>query len=137
MIDHDESPSPMRQVLCGLYQLWQRDGEFVPRYRLLRVRIQAPVAHRTVGRITHDSTERTGGEKRRHLADIALDDAETVLQAIAGDILLREHGQRALEFQPNQVDMRKTTCQKERHNPTAGAEVNEWGSHCSRDKIRQ
>ena len=137
MIDHDEPPSPMQQVLRGLHQLWQRDGELVPRHRLLRVRIQAPVAHRPVGRITHDSTERAGGEKRRHLADITLDDAETVLQAIAGDILLREHGQRALEFQPNQVNMRETTCQKERHNPTASAEVDEWGSRASRNKIRQ
>jgi len=82
-----------------LDQLWQGDGEFVPRYRLLWVWIQASMAHGTVRRITDNGTEHAGGEKRRYLAQVTLDDPYAVLQAITDHILLGKHGQRALQLQ--------------------------------------
>jgi hypothetical protein len=94
-----------------LDQLWQGDGELVPRYRLLWVWIQASMAHSTVGRITHNSTKQAGREKRRYLAHVTLDDPYMVLQAITNYILPGEHNQRALEFQPNTAQARETPCQ--------------------------
>ena len=101
MIHHDEPASPTQQMPGCLDQLWQGDGEFMPRYRLLGVWVQASMAHSTVGRITHNSTEHAGREKRRYLARVTLDDPYTVLQAIADHILLGEHSQRALQLQTN------------------------------------
>jgi hypothetical protein len=98
MVDHHKSTAPTQQVLGGLHELGQRDSEFVPCYGLLRIRIEAPVANRTVGRIAHDGTERARGKERRHLADVTLHDADAVFQAIADDILLRQDDQRALQF---------------------------------------
>jgi len=99
MIHHDEPASPTQQMPSCLDQLWQGDGELVPRYRLLGVWVQASMAHSTVGRITHNGTEYTSGEKRRYLAHVTLDDPYPVLQAITGNIPLGEHGQRALQLQ--------------------------------------
>jgi hypothetical protein len=79
-----------------LDQLWQGDSEFVPRYRLLWVWIQASMAHSTVGRIAYDSAKRPGGEKRRYLAYVTLDDPYAMFQVITDHILLGEHRQRAL-----------------------------------------
>ena len=103
MIHHDEPASATEQMPGCLDQLWQGEGEFVPGYRLLWMWIQASMAHSPVGRITHNRTERTSGEKRGCLADIALDDVYTVLQAITDYVLLGEHSQRALELQTNTV----------------------------------
>jgi hypothetical protein len=75
-----------------LEQLWQCESEFVPRYRFLRVWIQASVAHGTVGGIAHHGAECAGGEKRRNLADVTLDDVYAVFQAITHHILSGEHG---------------------------------------------
>jgi hypothetical protein len=111
MIHHDEQSSSAQQMPGCLDQLWQGDSEFVPRYRLLRVWIQASMAHSTVGRITHHRTEQVGREKRRYLAHITLDDAYMVLQAITNHILLGEHNQRALKLQTNTAQARETTCQ--------------------------
>ena len=74
-----------------LDQLWQCNGKFVPRYRLLWVWIQASMAHDTIGRIAHNSTEHGGGEKRRYLAHVTLDDPYPVLQTITDRILLGKH----------------------------------------------
>ena len=82
-----------------LDQLWQGDSEFVPRYRLLWVWIQASMAHSTVGRITHHSTEPASGEKRRYLAHVTLDDSYAVPKTITNYILLGKDNQRALQFQ--------------------------------------
>jgi len=79
--------------------LWQGDGEFVPRYCLLGVWVQASMAHSTVGRITHNGTEHPVGEKRCYLAHVTLDNFYAVPQAITDHILLGEHSQRALQFQ--------------------------------------
>src|SRR5712691_9513901 len=106
-----------------LDQLWQGDGEFVPRYRLLWVWIQASMSHSTVGRITHNGTEHTGGEKCQYLAHVTLDDSYPVLQAITDHILLGEHSQRALQLQTDAAQVREATCQEERHHPAASAEV--------------
>jgi hypothetical protein len=120
-----------------LDQLWQGDGEFVPRYRLLRVWVQASIAHSTVGRITHNGTEHAGREKRRYLAHVTLDDTYTVLQAITNHILLGGHDQRALELQTHTAQARETTCQEERHHAAASAEVDEGGRRWCRHKICQ
>ena len=120
-----------------LDQLWQGDSEFVPRYRLLWVWIQASMAHSTVGRITHNSTEHASGEKRRYLAHVTLDDTYMVLQTITNHILLGEHNQRALEFQPNTAQARETTGQEERHHTAASAEVDAGIRRCCRDKVCQ
>jgi hypothetical protein len=98
MIHQDEPASSAQQMPGCLNQLGQGDGEFVPRYRLLRVWIQTSMAHSTVGRITHHSTEQAGREKGRYLAHVTLDDPYPVLQAITNHVLSREHNQRALEF---------------------------------------
>jgi hypothetical protein len=63
----------------------------VPRYRLLWVWIQAAMAHSTIGRIAHHGTEPAGGEKRRDLAHVTLDDPYAVPEAITNHILLGEH----------------------------------------------
>ena len=135
MIYHNEQTSSAQQMLGCLHQLRQGNGEFVPRYRLLWVWVQAPMAHRPVGRITHHGTEHTGGEKRRYLAQISLDNAYTVLQAITDHVLLGEHSQRALEFQTDTVEMRESTCQEERHHPAASTEVDAGGRRCGRHKV--
>src|SRR5438128_2288247 len=101
MIHHNEQASSAQQMPGCLDQLWQCNGEFVPRYRLLWVWIQASMAHGPVGRITHHGTEPASGEKRRYLAQISLDNAYTVLQAITDHVLLGEHSQRALELETN------------------------------------
>ena len=137
MIHHDEQASPTQQVPGCLDQLWQGDGEFVPRYRLLWVWVQASMAHSPVGRIAHHSTEHAGREKRRYLAHVTLDDTYTVLQAITNHILLSEHSQRALQLQANTAQARETTCQEERHHPTASAEVDAGGKRWCRDKVCQ
>jgi hypothetical protein len=111
MIHHDEWSSSAQQMPGCLDQLGQGDGELVPRYRLLRVWIQASMAHSTVGRITHNSTKQTGREERRCLAHVTLDDAYMVLQAITHHIPLGEHSQRALELQTNTAQVWETTCQ--------------------------
>jgi len=56
------------------------------------------MAHSTVGRITHHGTEHAGGEKRRYLAHVTLDDIYTMLQAVTDHVLLSEHSQRVLEL---------------------------------------
>src|SRR5262245_6691117 len=99
MIHHDKPTSPTQQMPSGLDQLWQGDGEFVPRYRLLWVWIQASMAHGTIGRITHNGTEHAGGEKRRYLAHVTLDDPYPVLQTITDHILPGKPSQRALQLQ--------------------------------------
>ena len=63
MVDHDEETSPTQQVLGGPHELGQRYGQFVPGHGLLRVGIETPVAYGTIGRITHNRTERASGEK--------------------------------------------------------------------------
>src|SRR5215510_2312602 len=98
MIHHDEQSSSAQQMPSCLDQLWQGNGEFVPCYCLLRAWVQASVAHSPVGRITHNSTEHTGREKRRYLAHVTLDDPYPVLQAITDLILLSEHSERALQL---------------------------------------
>jgi hypothetical protein len=108
-------------VLCGLHELGQRYGEFVPCYGFLWIGIEASVANSTIGRIAHDGTERARGKERRHLADVTLDNADAVCQAIAGDVLMRQAYQRALQFQPHEACMRETACQQERHDTTTGA----------------
>jgi hypothetical protein len=57
------------------------------------------MAHSTVGRITHNSTEPPSREKQRYLAYVALDDPYAVLQVITDHILPGEHRQRALQLQ--------------------------------------
>jgi hypothetical protein len=94
-----------------LDHLWQGDGEFVTCYRFLWVWIQTSMAHSTVGRITHNSTEQTGREKRRDLAHVTLDNAYSMPQTITNHILPGEHNQRALELQTNTAQTRETTCQ--------------------------
>jgi hypothetical protein len=111
MIHYDEQSSSAQQMPGCLDQLGQGDGELVPRYRLLRVWIQASMAHSTVGRITHYGTEPPGREKRRYLAYVTLDDPYLALQAITNHVLLSEHNQRALELQTNTAQARETTCQ--------------------------
>ena len=135
MVDHDEETSPTQQVLCGLHELGQGDGEFMPCYGLLWIRIEAPVANGTVGRIAHDSTERARGKERRYLADVTLDNADAVSQAIAGDILLRQDYQRALQFQPHEAGMRETAGQQERHDATTGAQIDERIGSRGRHKV--
>ena len=137
MIHQDEQASAVQQMPGGLHQLWQGDGEFVPRYRLFRVWVQAPMAHGPVGWITHHGAEPASGEKRRCLAHISLDDAYTVLQTITDHVLLGQHNQRALEFQTNTVQVRETTCQEERHHAAASAEVDTGGRRWGRNKVRQ
>src|SRR5215510_10886006 len=112
MIHHDEQSSSTQQMPGCLDQLWQGDAEFVSRSRLLWVWIQASMAHSTVGRIAHHGTEHASGEKRRYLAHVTLDDTYTMLQTITNHILLGEHNQRVLEFQPNTAQARETTCQE-------------------------
>src|SRR5262249_61731402 len=100
MVDHHKSTAPTQQVLCGPHELGQRYSEFMPGNGLLRVGIEAPVAHSTIGRIAHHSTEHARGKKRRDLADVALDNADAMLQAIAGDILMRRDYPRGLQRHP-------------------------------------
>src|SRR5262249_31661421 len=102
---------------------------------LLRVGIEASVAHSTIGRIAHHSTEHARGKKRWYLADVTLDNADAVCQAIAGDILLCECRERGLEFQPNKTCMRETACQQQPHDSTTGAEIDERVGRCRWDKI--
>jgi len=109
----------------------------MPCYSLLWIRIEVPIADGTVGRIAHHGTERARGKQRRHLADVALHNADAVLQAIAGDILLRQYYQRVLKFQPNKAYMWKAACQKERHDTAAGAQIDERVSSHGWHKIRQ
>jgi hypothetical protein len=137
MIHHDELASLTQQMPGCLDQLWQGDGEFMPRYRLLWVWVQASMAHSTVGRITHNSTEHAGREKRRHLTHVTLDDPYPALQAITDHILLGEHSQRALQLQTDAAEMRETTCQEKRHHTAASAEVEAGGRRWSRDKVCQ
>jgi len=99
MIHHDEPASATQQMPGCLDQLWQGNGEFVPRYRLLWAWIQASMAHGTIGRITHNGTEHAGGEKRRDLTHVTLHDPYPVLQTITDHILLGKHSQRALQLQ--------------------------------------
>ena len=120
-----------------LDQLWQGDGEFVPRYRFLWVWIQASMTHSTVGRITHNSTEHASGEKRRDLAHVTLDDPYPVTQAITDHILPREPGQRALQLQTDAAQVRETTRQEECHHPTASAEVDAGVRHWCWHKVCQ
>ena|SRR5712691_7945386 len=135
MVDHHKSPAPTQQVLCGLHELGQGYGEFVPCYGLLWIGIEAPVADGTIGRIAHNGTEYTGGKQRRHLADVALHNGDAVFQAIAGDILMGEHCERGLEFQPNKTDMWKAAGQQERHDTAASAEIDEPVSSSGRHKV--
>jgi hypothetical protein len=137
MIHHDEHASSAQQMPDCLHQLWQGNGEFVPRYRLLRVWVQAPMAHRPVGRITHHGTEPAGGEERRGLAHVTLDDPYTVLQAITDHILPREPGQRALQLQTDAAQVRETTRQEERHHAAARAEVDKGGRRWCGHKVCQ
>src|SRR2546430_16232826 len=99
MIHHDEQSSSTQQMPGCLDQLWQCNGKFVPRYRLLWVWIQASMAHGTIGRITHNGTEHAGGGKGRDLAHVTLHDPYLVLQTITDHILLGERSQRALQLQ--------------------------------------
>src|SRR5262245_47031285 len=135
MVDHHKSTVPTQQMLGGLHELGQGDGEFVPGNGLLWIGIEAPVADRTVGRIAHYCTEHVRGKKQRYLADVTLDNADAVSQAIAGDILLGEHCKRGLEFQPNKTNMRETACQQERHDTAASAEIDERIGSCSRHEV--
>jgi hypothetical protein len=77
MIHHDEQSSSAQQMPGCLDQLWQGDGEFVPRYPLLWVWIQASMTHGTIGRITHDSPNALG--ERTIPGEYHPDNAETVL----------------------------------------------------------
>jgi len=137
MVHHDEQASSTQQMPSCLDQLWQSNGEFMPRYRLLRVWVQASMAHGTVGRITHNDTEHAGGEKRRDLAQVTLHDMYTVLEAITNHILLGQHSQRALQLQTDAAQVRETTRQEERYYATASAEVNAGSRHWCRDKVCQ
>jgi hypothetical protein len=78
-----------------------------------------------------------GGKKRWHLANVTLDNTDTVLQAITYDILLRLHRQRPLQFEPNEVCRWETTRQQERYDTTASAEVNTRVCCPGRYKVRQ
>jgi len=137
MVDHYQSAAPTQQVLCGLHDLGQRYGEFMPGNGLLRVGIEAPVADGTIGRITHHGAKDTRGKERRHLADVALHNTDAVLQTIADDIVLGEYRERALEFQPNKAHMWEAACQQERYDTTASAQVNEWVGSRDRHKVCQ
>jgi len=64
-----------------------------------------------------------------------LHNANAVLQAIAGDILLREHREGGLKFQPNKAYMGQATGQQQRYDTTASAEIDERVSRCRWDKI--
>jgi hypothetical protein len=135
MIHHGEPAAPIEQMPGCLDQLWQGHGEFVPRYRLLGVWVQASMAHSTVGRITHNGTEHAGGEKRRYLAHVTLDDPYPVLQAITDHILLGEPSERALQLQTDAAEIRETTRQEERHHTAARAEVDTEIRRWCRHKI--
>jgi len=137
MVHHDEQASSTQQMPNCLDQLWQSNGEFMPRYRLLGVWVQASMAYGTVGRITHNDTEYTGGEKRRYLAHVTLNDTYTVFEAITDHILLGKHSQRALQLQTDTVQVWETTRQEECHHATASAEVDAGGRRWCRNKVGQ
>ena len=135
MIDHHKAPAPTQQVLGGLHEFGQGDGEFMPRYGFLGIGIEASVTDSPVGRIAHHSPKGARGKERWRLADVALHNGYAVRQAIADHILPREQRERGLEFQPNEAYIGEAAGQQQRHDPTAGAEIDERVGRCRRDKI--
>ncbi len=135
MVDHHQSPASTQQVLGGLHELGQGYGEFVPCDGFLCIGIEASVADGPIGRIAHYSPKRARGKERRHLADVTLHNANAVCQAIAGDILLRQNNQRALQFEPHEACRREAACQQQCHDATASTEIDERVGRCRWDKI--
>src|SRR5262245_53144722 len=110
MVDHHKPPASTQQVLGGLHELGQGDSEFVPCDGFLCIGIEAPMTNGAIRGIAYYSSKHARGKERWHLADVALYNADAVCQAIAGDILLRQNNQRALQFEPHEACMWETAC---------------------------
>jgi len=137
MVHHGEQSPACQDVLTPLHQLHQGQGKFMPSHGFFRLGMKPAAAHGTIGGITDYSAKRTSGKETLGTADIGLDNVYLMFQAIAQDILARHSHQGSPQLQTDYACLREAACQKQRHNSTARAQIEQRARGSSRNKIRQ